>query len=112
MFELAMSSSIEHATFNIEHWRIVYIRNFPSRARIVAFKSVSDVDVVRSTSASATASSNARISWARLMAAPLCARMLAAKPIEEDNLPVEQDDRDLGPRFVVNGRAVLVFVFR
>src|SRR5207237_2428899 len=29
---------------------------------------------------------------------------IGGKPIEEDNLPVEQDDRNLGPRFVVNRR--------
>ena len=54
------------------------MRYFPSLERIVAFKSASDVAVVKSTSASATASRSARISWARLIAAPLCARMFAA----------------------------------
>ena len=39
-----------------------YIRYFPSLARIVAFRSISEVAVVRSTSASATASSSARMS--------------------------------------------------
>src|SRR4051812_6090568 len=60
---------IEHSTLTID-----YIRNLPRRARIVAFKSVSEVAVVRSTSASATASRSARMSCARLIAAPLWAR--------------------------------------
>ena len=42
--------------------KLTYRRYFPSLARIVAFKSVSEVDIVRSRSASATASSKARIS--------------------------------------------------
>jgi hypothetical protein len=53
-------------------------RYLPSLARIVALRSVSDLDIVRSTSASATASSSARMSCARLIAAPLCALMFAA----------------------------------
>ena len=76
----------------------------PRRARMVVFKSASEVEAVRSMSASPTASSNARTSWALLIAAPLCARMSCRHPIEKLNLTVEEDDGHLRPRFVVNGR--------
>src|SRR5688500_14414033 len=46
---------------------------------MVVFRSASDVAAVRSISASATASTSDLSSCARVMAAPLCARMFAAR---------------------------------
>ena len=76
----------------------------PRRASTVALRSASDVAVVRSTSASLIASSHRADQLGAADRRAALGADVGRDAIEEDDLTVEEHDRDLGPGLVVDGR--------